>query len=430
MADEALVLQQRLLDKLEEWRNSTEFGVSKYDNQKYKRAKGMLQATHPKVLTEILGITSVPNAGRDAMNLIRGMDLKTLSNLEIFRGLGDKVVGHHMSAFGAISGALENQSPERRLELLNRAIDEGFITGMDPKGIGPIRTSIHKPIAHQGDYSGKKPGYKVDTFSNTDDIEDIWTSLKASLQQQQGSFFDARNHQSTQDLVSASKGVFGSDLITELDLPIDIRAEASKAADPIASKMNNIINEFSGNDAQIQNNARRLLETLPDKQINAISKLSLRRQALQGLSNIPKVPKWARVGGVLTAAGVIGDASQAAEGGVGVATKTGKEQTAAGLNLASGVLGLASLAAPPLTAAAAVVGGVGMLADNRIERDKRRERDTDIKAGRIQPSRPDPYSTTITAPKPTTLDKIIQNPGNEAKFALGKLRDFVLGFDN
>ena len=87
MADEALVLQQRLLDKLEEWRNSAEFGVSKYDNQKYKRAKGMLQATHPKVLTEILGITSVPNAGKDAMNLIRGMDLKTLSNLEIFRGM-------------------------------------------------------------------------------------------------------------------------------------------------------------------------------------------------------------------------------------------------------------------------------------------------------------------------------------------------------
>lgn len=283
VADEALVLQQRLLDKLEEWRNSTEFGVSKYDNQKYKRAKGMLQATHPKVLTEILGITSVPNAGRDAMNLIRGMDLKTLSNLEIFRGLGDKVVGHHMSAFGAISGALENQSPERRLELLNRAIDEGFITGMDPKGIGPIRTSIHKPIAHQGDYSGKKPGYKVDTFSNTDDIEDIWTSLKASLQQQQGSFFNARNHQSTQDLVSASKGVFGSDLITELDLPMDIRAEASKAADPIAGKINNIINEFSGNDTKIQNNAKRLLETLPDKQINAISKLGMRRRMIQGL---------------------------------------------------------------------------------------------------------------------------------------------------
>ena len=163
------------------------------------------------------------------------------------------------------------------------------------------------------------------------------------------------------------------------------------------------------------------------KDLTGPSKLSLKRQALQGLSNLPKVPKWARVGSVLTTAGVIGDASQAAEGTVGVVTKTGKEQTAAGLNLASGALGLASLAAPPLTAAAIGTGIVGMLADNRIERDKRKDRDTDIKAGRIQLAHQDPYSTTITAPKPSTLDKIKQNPGNEAKYVLGQLRDFILG---
>jgi len=285
--NEALELQQRLLDKIEEWYRSPAFGKGSTDKQKYVRAKGMLQATHPDVLTEVLGITSVPDVPLEAMNRIRTMDLSTLKKLEIFRGLDDKVVGHHMSAFGAISGALENQSPERRLELLNRAIDSGYRTGMDPKGIGPIRTSIHRPIAHQGDYSGKKPGYKVTPFSNTDDIEDIWTSLEASLKQQQGSFLDARNHQSTQDLISASKGTFGSDLITELDLPMDIRAEASKAADPIAKQMDNIITEFSGNDAKIQNNAKRLLETLPERQAASISKLGLKRNALRYGTAIP-----------------------------------------------------------------------------------------------------------------------------------------------
>jgi len=39
MDKEALELQQRLLDKLNEWKNSPEFGKSKYDNQKYNRAK-------------------------------------------------------------------------------------------------------------------------------------------------------------------------------------------------------------------------------------------------------------------------------------------------------------------------------------------------------------------------------------------------------
>ena len=201
MDKESLELQQKLLDKLDEWYNSPEFGKSKYDMQKYNRARGMLQATHPKVLTEVLGITSVPDVPRDAMNVIRGMDLTTLKNLEIFQGLDDKVVGHHMSAFGAIRNALNKQSPERRLELLNRAIDSGYITGMDPTGIGPIRTSIHIPVAHEGDQSGKKPGYKITReWTNDDDLEEIWTDLERSLRQQKDSFFEANQYGSTQDL--------------------------------------------------------------------------------------------------------------------------------------------------------------------------------------------------------------------------------------
>ncbi len=53
MDKEELELQQKLLDKIEEWRNSPAFGKGGTDKQKYVRAKGMLQATHPKVLTEV-----------------------------------------------------------------------------------------------------------------------------------------------------------------------------------------------------------------------------------------------------------------------------------------------------------------------------------------------------------------------------------------
>ena len=131
------------------------------------------------------------------------------------------------------------------------------------------------------------------------------------------------------------------------------------------------------------------------------------------------VPGIGKAGLVLTAVGALSDAASATTGTYGTVTKTGKEQIAAGLNAASGVLGLASLAVPPLAGASAALGGVGMLAENRIERDKRRERDTDIKAGRIQPKRPDPYQTTITKREPSTLEKIASDPLNEFEY-LGK----------
>jgi hypothetical protein len=312
MDKEALELQQRLLEKIEEWHNSTDFGKGTTDKQKYVRAKGMLQATHPDVLTEVLGITSVPDVPREAMNRIRTMDLQTLKKLEIFRGLGDKVVGHHMSAFGAISGVLENQSPERRLELLNRAIDSGYITGMDPKGIGPIRTSIHRPIAHQGDFSGEKPGYKVKSFSNTDNIEDVWSAFESSLKQQKGSFFKARAHQSTQDLVAASKGVFGTDFITELDVPIDVRAQASKAADPLAKNLQNVISEFSGNSEQIENNAKRLIDNLDAKQQARIKDLQFKGGGVKFAGMSPK--QLAQMG--ILSASVLGLGASAAETGL------------------------------------------------------------------------------------------------------------------
>ena len=402
MADEALVLQQRLLDKLEEWRNSAEFGVSKYDNQKYKRAKGMLQATHPKVLTEILGITSVPNAGKDAMNLIRGMDLKTLSNLEIFRGMDDKVVGHHMSAFGAISGALDGQSPERRLELLNRAIDEGFITGMDPSGIGPIRTSIHKPIAHQGDFSGKKPGYKVPDFSNTDDLEDVWTSLKASLEQQQGSFYDARGHQSTQDLIAASRGVYGEDLITDLDLPMETRALATKAGDPIAKPVDSIITEFSGNPAEIEARSAALVPDLKAKDVDAIeqareiiaqNKLANLRNGLNGVKRASRFVPLVGIGIGL------GEAAQAAEQG---------NYVEAGAHVAGTAIGEIPVVGDAIVE---TIRGDGVAnGEGGMER-------TQLEVQRAQNRRNNP----------TTVDKILSNPGNEAKYALGKLRDLIIG---
>ena len=139
------------------------------------------------------------------------------------------------------------------------------------------------------------------------------------------------------------------------------------------------------------------------------------------------VPGIGKVGVALTAVGALSDVASATTGTYGAVTKTGKEQTAAGINAASGILGLASLVAPPLTAASVATGVVGMLAENRIERDKRRERDTDIKAGRIQPKRPDPYTTSITKREPSTLEKITSDPLNELQYAGKQVMNFFGG---
>ena len=377
MDKEAIELQQKLLDKLNEWKASPEFGKSKYDTQKYNRAKGMLQATHPKVLTEVLGITSVPDVPRDTMNLIRSMDLRTLENLEIFRGMSDNVVGHHMSAFGAISGALDNQSPDRRLELLNRAIDQGYITGMDPSGIGPIRSSIHLPIAHQGDFSGKKPGYKVPTFTNEDNLEDVWSALEASLKQQKGSFLEARADVSTQDLKAASQGVFGTDLITDLDQPMDVRTTATKAAKPIAKDLDAVIKEFSGNSEAIMARAQKVLQGLPASRQAAL--LNAGRMA-KGLGKV--VP--GATGGFLTVVGAAGDALATQEGVSKVKDDVSPRETTKGaLQAASGTLGLASAVAPnPLTiGGSAITGFLGGVMDFFDQKRGRQQRDSALQTG-------------------------------------------------
>ena len=377
MDKEALELQQKLLDKLNEWKASPEFGKSKYDNQKYNRAKGMLQATHPKVLTEVLGITSVPDAPRDTMNLIRSMDLRTLENLEIFRGMDDKVVGHHMSAFGAISGALDNQNFERRIELLNRAIDQGYVTGMDPSGIGPIRSSIHLPIAHQGDFSGKKPGYKVPTFTNEDNIEDVWSALEKSLKQQKGSFMQARADVSTQDLKAASQGIFDTDLITDLDQSMDVRTAATKAAKPIAKDLDAVIQEFSGNSEAIADRARKLLQGLPTSRQTAL--INAGRMA-KGLGKV--LPGAA--GGLFTVVGAAGDALATQEGVSKVQDDVSpRERVKGALQATTGALGVASAVAPnPLTiGGSAITGFLGGVMEHFDQKRGRQQRDSALQTG-------------------------------------------------
>ena len=202
----------------------------------------------------------------------------------------------------------------------------------------------------------------------------------------------------------------------ETDSP---RVQAIRNLDPRlkdAYKATNTAEDISG--------MRSVLKNIPEQQLIQTYQ-NLVPQFSKGAMRL--VPGIGKIGVGLTALGALGDAASATTGTYGAVTKTGKERTASGINAASGVLGLASLVAPPLTAASVATGVVGMLAENRIERDKRKERDTDIKAGRIQPKRPDPYTTSITKREPSTLEKITSDPLNELQYAGKQVMSFFGG---
>lgn len=293
---------------------------------------------------------------------------------------------HHGDSTMQTLGAVDTAPTGMRRDIIEGVKDQGkeLATGLRGLNFFDVDEETH-PLYHPGE--GGKVDYK--------------NRLSAIMQMPSTATFDER--------------------MAALKQSTDISTAASEAADasPLAqARQTNLLNRArsTGGGEVLDAMGNPFDRTNPlrtTENIGALRKyvsLSFKNGALR------LVPGIGKVGVALTAVGALSDAASATTGTYGAVTKTGKEQTAAGLNAASGVLGLASLAVPPLAGASAALGGVGMLAENRIERDKRRERDTDIKAGRIQPKRPDPYTTTITKREPSTLEKIASDPLNEFEY--------------
>ena len=296
---------------------------------------------------------------------------------------------HHGDSTMQTLGAVDTAPTGMRRDIIEGVKDQGkeLATGLRGLNFFDVSEETH-PLYHPGE--GGKVDYK--------------NRLSAIMQMPSTATFDER--------------------MAALKQSTDISTAASEAADasPLAqARQTDLLNRArsTGGGEVLDAMGNPFDRTNPLRTTENIG--ALRKYVSLSFKNggIRLVPGIGKVGVALTAVGALSDAATATTGTYGAVTKTGKEQTAAGLNAASGVLGLASLAAPPLAGAAAALGGVGMLAENRIERDKRRERDTDIKAGRIQPKRPDPYTTTITKREPSTLEKITSDPLNELEY-LGK----------
>jgi len=294
---------------------------------------------------------------------------------------------HHADSTMQTLGAVRTAPTGMRRDIIKAIEDQGkeLATGLGGKNFFDVSEETH-PLYHPGE------GGKVDYKNRLAAIKDMPSTAT----------FDER--------------------MAALKQSTNISTAASEAADvsPLAqARQTNLLNRArsTGGGEVLDAMGNPFDRTNPLRTTENIG--ALRKYVSLSFKNgaIRLVPGIGKVGVGLTALGALGDAASATTGTYGAVTKTGKERTASGLNAASGLLGLASLAAPPLTAASVATGVVGMLAENRIERDKRRERDTDIKAGRIQPKQPDPYQTTITAPEPSTLEKITSDPLNELEYA-------------
>ena len=196
---ESLQWQETLSKKISEWETQSNFKPK--DRRKLNRTLNLLLSSDPDVVIDMLGGDFVPDDPREAMNLIRSLDLKTLQNMQIFSvaGLGDKLVGHHQIAGSTLSPALMQMKPTDRLEVYKGLQSMGQRFGMDPKQIQIIADSVHRKVAHGGDFKGKQTGVTLDPIQGekpADFLKRFESSISTQIRDGTKGYQCSRNHKS------------------------------------------------------------------------------------------------------------------------------------------------------------------------------------------------------------------------------------------
>jgi hypothetical protein len=246
MDKERLKFHTALVKKIKEWEGTENFAAGSSNRQKLNRSLNLLLGTNPDVLVDFFDINTVPNDPREAMNLIRGADLKTLKDMEIFQlsGLGKKLVLHHQVAANTLGIHLSHMSPKERLNVYKGMIDLGQKHGMDPRQLILIPDSIHKSIAHEGDFSGKKTGVLLPPILN-ESGDDFLKRFKGSIDIQLNAAGKALNEPVTKDWykiinkvednLGIPKGTF-----IGFETPLELKAAGSKFLNPSAEGMRQV----------------------------------------------------------------------------------------------------------------------------------------------------------------------------------------------
>lgn len=243
---EALKFQEALANKIKSWEQTQDFAEGSSNRQKLNRSLNLLLGSDPEVVVDMLGGDFVPDNPREAMNLIRGLDLKTLKSMEILslKGLGDKLVGHHEIAANTLGEPLRFMKPTERLEVYKGLADMGQRFGMDPKQILLIADSVHKDIAHGGDFSGKKTGVLLPYIVNETGAEFL-KRFEASIGSQLDMASKAVNAPITQNYyqainaVEAQLGLPKGTLINP-ETPLDLKGSVTNLIKPVAPDLREI----------------------------------------------------------------------------------------------------------------------------------------------------------------------------------------------
>ena len=369
---EALKFQEALANKIKDWEATEDFASGKYNRQKLNRSLNLLLGSDPEIVIDMLGGDFVPNDPREAMNLIRGLDLRTLKSMEILEltGKGNKLVGHHGIAASTLQN-LRHMPPKERLKVYKGLGDMGQRFGMDPKQIFLIADKIHELVAHEGDFSGVKPGVQL-PYIVGETGDEFLKRFEAPMKQQLVALERAVNHADTQGYYKAinvlenNLGLTRGTLV-DPNTPLAVKDAATKLFKPTADQVREVVNA----NEDIAGGTQRILDQTPVKP-KALTKFF---EIAQVNGIVKTVPKVGVVGGALTLASLGLDAKAASE--IGKQGDTPMETTA---NLFDGLSGAAGLAAArpspfslPLGVASGVFAAVGGAIRWRVDKDANRQ---------------------------------------------------------
>ena len=393
MDKERLDFHTALVNKIKEWEGTADFSAGSTNRQKLNRSLNLLLGTNPDVLVDFFDINTVPDDPREAMNLIRGADLKTLKDLEIFalKGLGQKLVGHHQIAANTLGVHLNNMSPSDRMDVYKGMLDLGQKHGMDPRQIMTIPDAIHRTVAHGGDFKGVKTGAMLPVVIGERGV-DFLKRFESSINVQLGMGKAALADPKTQNWKAAFRGAAesigfpDSDVLFDFETPLEIKGQATKLFTPVAQQVSDIVNQPG---QIIQNIPGQVTEAITQANLNPAKLQRLQQSILDFSGGAGKmIPKPVRqVMGVTAGLGaldVLGNVAQASEGISTIQKSTSKAETMAGVvDVVGAGLGTAAmfnpLAAIPAMVMGATAGGMKM----RIARDQERERTQQVMAGEV-----------------------------------------------
>lgn len=368
MDKERLDFHTALVNKIKEWEGTADFSAGSTNRQKLNRSLNLLLGTNPDVLVDFFDINTVPDDPREAMNLIRGADLKTLKDLEIFalKGLGQKLVGHHQIAANTLGVHLNNMSPSDRLDVYKGMLDLGQKHGMDPRQIMTIPDAIHRTIAHGGDFKGIKTGAMLPVVIGERGV-DFLKRFESSINVQLGMGQAALADPSTQNWKAAFRGAAesigfpNSDVLFDFETPLEVKGQATRLFAPVAQQVSDIVNKPG-----------QIIQDIPGQVVEAIGQAGLDptkiRQVQQSIIDftggavkfkgaLPRVGALAAVGAVLDVGGVQAAVQQAQE------PMGTRESLATALEGVSSAAGLASLSpAAPIAGPVSLATGAAAMA--------------------------------------------------------------------